>query len=391
MKIGVLLKLGVFLAVAGLFAVMELGTLTGPHTGPTHTYFAMFGGKDGVSGLHDGNPVRVAGVAVGKVSAVELTSATTAKVTFTANGNQDITTHTWAVVRYANLLGQRYLALTQTGDPRRPGAALEPGSTIPATRTRPALSLTDLFNGFRPLFNALTPQQVNELSQEIIDILQGQTGRIGDLIAQTADLTSNLSQRDDTFRTVLDGLSRLLGTVAKHDNQLAGAVRALHALTAQLQADGPAILDSLGSVDTLASSVTGLLAGLHQHNLAADAADAASVTGVLARHDATLRTFVAGFWRAFGTFSRVSQNGNWLNVYLCNLDVETYGHTAVTGKDFTDSVSELLDGGSRSGLGLGGLVQNLLAGVPLSKLSFPVPIKLPTGHVGTGSHTAVCR
>jgi phospholipid/cholesterol/gamma-HCH transport system substrate-binding protein len=390
MKIGILVKLGVFFAVAGLFAIMELGTLTGPHTGTTHTYYAMFGGPDGVSGLHDGNPVRVSGVAVGKVTSVDLVSATTAKVTFTANENQQITAHTWALVRYANLLGQRYLALTRAGDPNRPGAVLAPGGTIPATRTRPALSLTDLFNGFRPLFNALTPQQVNELSQEIIAVLQGQTGRIGDLIAQTADLTSNLAQRDDTFRTVLDSLSQLLGTVAQHDNQLADGVRALHALTEQLHADGPAILDSLGSVDRLASSVTGLLRGLQRHNLAADAADAASVTGVLARHDATLRQFVQGFYKAFGTFSRVSQNGNWLNVYLCNLDLQTYGKTAITGKDFTDSLSELLGGGSLSGLHLGGLVKGLLGGIPLSKLSFPVPLKLPTGHVGTGRHTAVC-
>ncbi len=63
MKWRPLIRLLVFMAVAGLFAVMELTTLTGPHTGTTDDYSAMFGGTDGVSGLRDGNPVRVAGVA----------------------------------------------------------------------------------------------------------------------------------------------------------------------------------------------------------------------------------------------------------------------------------------------------------------------------------------
>lgn len=112
MRWKLLLRLGVFFALAGLLAVMELTTLTGPHTGTTHEYHAMFGGSansDGVSGLRVGNPVRVSGVAVGKVTDVVLVNAQTAKVTFTANENQHITTHTHAIVRYANLLGQRYL------------------------------------------------------------------------------------------------------------------------------------------------------------------------------------------------------------------------------------------------------------------------------------------
>jgi len=110
MNVRALVRLVIFMAIAGLFAVMELTTLTGPHTGTTDGYSAIFASPDGVSGLRTGNAVKVAGVAVGKVTGVDLVDAEHAKVTFTANRNQTITTHTWAVVRYANLLGQRYLA-----------------------------------------------------------------------------------------------------------------------------------------------------------------------------------------------------------------------------------------------------------------------------------------
>jgi phospholipid/cholesterol/gamma-HCH transport system substrate-binding protein len=370
MKVGALIRLGVFLAVATLFAVMELNTLTGPHTGTTDEYSATFGGADGVSGLRTGNPVKVAGVAVGKVTGVDLVDAEHAKVTFTANRNQKITTHTWAVVRYANLLGQRYLALTQSS----PGGAVLPaGTTIPRKRTAPALSLTDLFNGFRPLFSALTPQQVNELSQDIINVLQGQTARIEDLITRTADLTGNLANRDATFRTVVDSLDKLLSTVAQHDDQLASVVTSLHALTTELHQEGSAILGSLGGVDRLIGSVGRLFQSLDQHSLPADIADAASITKLLARHSDTVAGLISGFASAFQTFARVSQNGNWINVYACNVFVKTYGSVNIT----LDQV-------------LGSL--GLLGHIPgLGGKQLDVPLALPNGQVGgTQGQTAVC-
>lgn len=384
MNVRALVRLVAFLAAAGVFAVMELTTLTGPHTGETETYHAIFAGPDGVSGLRSGNPVRVAGVPVGKVDDVRLADAEHAEVTFTANHKQRITTHTWAVVRYANLLGQRYLALTQSGD--TPGTVLEPGSTIPRRRTAPALSLTLLFNGFRPLFNALSPQQVNELSQDIIDVLQGQSGRIEDLIARTADLTGNLASRSDTFSQVIDSLSTLLKTVAKHDNQLSGVLVTLQRLTQQLHDEGPGIIGSLDAVDKLIGSVGGLFHDLDQHSLPEDVRDAASLTGVLAKNTDTVDKLLVGFAKAFGTFSRVSQFGNWINVYPCNVYVRTFGSVTVTGSQILGSAGDAL------GLNVGGLLKLLGLDGILGGLKVPVPLKLPNGRVGgSTAHTGVCQ
>jgi phospholipid/cholesterol/gamma-HCH transport system substrate-binding protein len=391
-----LLRLLAFLAVAGLFAVMELTTLTGPHTGTTDSYAAIFGGPDGVSGLRVGNPVRVAGVPVGKVTGVELVDARHAKVTFSANRKQKVTTRTWAVVRYANLLGQRYLALTRSSTG---GTTLAPGSTIPQQRTAPALSLTDLFNGFRPLFTSLRPEQVNELSQDIIDVLQGQGDRIEDLIARTADLSSNLAARDRTFSDVVDSLSSLLTAVAKHDDKLAGVVTTLHSLTTALHNDGPAILGSIGAADQLTGSVGGLLQNLENHNLPGDIADAASLTKLLAKNTDTVGTLVTGFADAFETFARVSQNGNWINVYACNVAVKTYGSVNISvaqvvgGLDGllgqVPGLGDLLDQ-VLTGIGLPGVGGSGLGGV-LGALKLDIPLALPNGRVGgTSQHTGVC-
>jgi phospholipid/cholesterol/gamma-HCH transport system substrate-binding protein len=376
MNVKVIIRLGVFIIVAGVFAVMELTTLTGPHTGTTDGYHAMFTGPDGVSGLRVGNPVKVAGVAVGKVTGIDLVDAEHAEVSFTANRNQRVTSHTWAVVRYANLLGQRYLALTRSG----PGGTPQPpGSTIPEQRTAPALSLTDLFNGFRPLFSALTPQQVNELSRDIIDVLQGQTSRIEDLITRTADLTGNLADRDRTFTTVVDSLDTLLTTVSRHDEQLAGIVTSLHALTTELHQEGAGIIGSLGGVDRLIGSVGRLFQRLDSHSLPADIADAASLTKLLAANTDTVAGLVSGFASAFQTFARISQNGDWINIYACNVFVKTYGSVNIT---LNQSIGSLADS-----LGVPSL-----PGIPiLGDQQDKVPLKLPNGQVGgSRQHTGVC-
>jgi phospholipid/cholesterol/gamma-HCH transport system substrate-binding protein len=376
MNVKALVRLLVFMAVAGLFAVMELTTLTGPHTGTTDGYAAIFGGTDGVSGLRTGNAVKVAGVAVGKVTGVELVDARHAKVTFSANRNQRITTHTWAVVRYANLLGQRYLALTQNAPG---GAPLPHGATIPQQRTAPALSLTDLFNGFRPLFNALTPEEVNELSQDIIDVLQGETGRIEDLISRTADLTQNLAGRDETFTQVVDSLSSLLGTVAAHDDKLAKVVTSLHQLTSVLHQDGPSILGSVQGVDRLIGSLGNLFQNLENHNLPGDIADAASLTKLLANNTGTVTNLVSGFASAFQTFARISQNGNWINIYACNVFVHTYGTVNITVGQVVGALADFLH--------LPPALANLLPGGP----QLDLPLKLPNGQVGgADTHTGVC-
>jgi phospholipid/cholesterol/gamma-HCH transport system substrate-binding protein len=318
--------------------------------------------------------VRVSGVKVGVVTSLRLKDAAHVDVTFTANHHQQVTTATHAVVRYANLLGQRFLALTQAG---APGMVLAPGSTIPQSRTAPALSLTALFNGFRPLFNALNPAQINELSTQIVQVLQGEGGTIEDLLAHTADLVTNLADRDQLFLNVIDGLSTVLDVVAKHDTQLGGLLSSLHQLTAGLAQDSTAIGDSLGGVDALTSSVDGLLTGLRSHAFDADVQDLRSVAGTFAANQELLDQLVKGFPVAFGDFSRISQNGNWINSYLCATVVKTTGTATLT----LGQIGQAAD-----------LPPALAALVALLPVSAPVALKVPAGRAGSApAQTAVCR
>lgn len=388
--------LTVFAVFALLTGLMELGTITGPHVGTTHPYTAVFTGDDGVSGLRTGDAVKVSGVPVGKVVSVRLVTARRSEVQFVVNDNQPITSTTWAIVRYANLLGQRFLALTRSGGA---GTPLPRGATIPDTRTAPALSLTALFNGFRPLFASLTPSEVNDISSEIVAVLQGQAGVLDSLIGHTASLTSDLADRDAVFSQVVDGLSTLLSTVQKHDDGLAAMVRTLNTLASGLRKDGPALLGALDSVDHLVGGVGNLLGQLEDHGLPETIAGVGKVAATLAQNTGILESFLIGFNDAFSTFDRLTQNGNFVNSYICNLTITTYGDVSVSGTDaykaFLQSLGLL--GSTTSGGLLGGVVNQVVGGsAALAQLgaafALPTPLKLPNGRVGDSTaHTRVCR
>src|SRR2546430_17521567 len=91
------------------------------------------------------------------------------------------------------MVGQRYLALDRGTGPATP--ALAEGAEIPLVRTTPALDLADLFNGFKPLFQALSPKDVNQLSVEIVQLLQGVGSTVHSLLAHSRSLTPSLVGR----------------------------------------------------------------------------------------------------------------------------------------------------------------------------------------------------
>src|SRR5699024_6581278 len=101
---------------------------------------------------------------------------------------------------------------------------LDAGGTIPLSQTEPAIDLTAVFNGFQPLFDALTPDEINELSMSIIEVLQGQSGDVSHLIEQIATITQNLADRKELIGSVIKNLSEVLGKVDQQRDSIADLI-----------------------------------------------------------------------------------------------------------------------------------------------------------------------
>ena len=246
----IVVKFAAFALVSALLAVVLLNTMFNGVRGDSLGYTAEFAD---VAGLRVGDDVRVAGVRVGRVEGIRVVEGG-AEVALQVKADQPLLDTTKIVMRYQNLLGQRYLALVQGADR---GSRLAAGATIPLARTSPGFDLTELLNGFRPLFEALRPDDVNALATSLVKVLQGEGGTVESLLAQTGRLTNFLADRDQVVGEVLDNLTPVLVDLAGRGTELQSTVAELEALMTGLARDRKSIGASIDGMSQLAAAAGG--------------------------------------------------------------------------------------------------------------------------------------
>lgn len=261
--LGAFVKLIIFAIVTVLATGLLIVVIQNRSFGATNQYTAFF---TDAANLQPGDQVKLAGVRVGTVNQVQAVdsgpNAGKAEVTFDVDKTVPVYTTTQFYLRYLNLIGQRYLALDETAGNFQ---QQKPAVPISATRTHPALDLTELFNGFHPLFQALTPKDVNSFALEIIKTLQGEGGTVQDLVARTATLTNTVADRDAVIGQVIDNLVNVLGTVQNRTTGLNQLIDQLQRLVTGLADNRGAIAASLGNIDALAGQSATLLQQIRPH------------------------------------------------------------------------------------------------------------------------------
>lgn len=312
-SIGPVLKLGIFVAVTVLCSGLLGITLANTRFGPENAYVAQF---SDVLGLNPGDDVRMSGVKVGSVTSVEPKDPKYAEVRFTVDENRPLSADARAALKFRDLIGQRYLALDS--DVPSPGRELPRGGTIPLSRTTPAVNLTALLNGFRPLFQAIRPNDVNQLANEIIQVLQGEGGTIDSLLAHTASLTSALADRDQVVGKVIDNLNSVLDSVNAHGDELGTLIDRTQSLVSGLaQQRGP-----IGSAISGLGELTGATAGLLDQARAPlkdSIAGLGQLSSTLNDSSPLVEKFLQTLPGKISKLTRVVDYGSWLNFYLCDL------------------------------------------------------------------------
>jgi phospholipid/cholesterol/gamma-HCH transport system substrate-binding protein len=311
---GPLVKLALFAVVTLAASYVLAVTITNKGYGTTTAYRAEF---TDATGLVGGDDVRIAGVRVGEVRRIRVVRRNVAEVTFTVRRDVPLPGGALAAIRYRNLVGQRYLAVGQ--GPGAVGATLPPGGVIPVARTTPALDLTVLFGGFQPLFQALDPAQLNQLSYEIIQVLQGEGGTIEQLLAHTASLTSTLAAKDAVIGRLVTNLNTVVGTLAQRDTQLSGAIGELRRLVSGLAADRTAIGQSLSGIDGLAAATADLLVKARPA-IRSDVDELGRLSRNLNDSSAVVDGVLQRLPGKLATITRTATYGSWFNFYLCSLD-----------------------------------------------------------------------
>jgi phospholipid/cholesterol/gamma-HCH transport system substrate-binding protein len=308
---GDLTKLLIFIVVTTLATGVLVVTIGNISFSKTNEYKAEFVDATGVV---KGDDVRIAGVKVGSVKKIEIVDRTRALITFTVQESTPISEATHATIKYRNLVGQRYISLSQeVGDTKE----LAPGATIPVAQTSPALDLTVLFNGFKPLFQALSPDDINKLSYEVVQVFQGEGGTLEGLLAHTASVTNTLAARDQVIGDLITNLNEVLDHIGDRDNQLSQLITSFRTFVSGLKSDRKPILDSLNQISDLSVQTADLVSGIRAP-FVEDIKQLRRFTENINRNKDELDRALQVLPIKLNKVGRTAIYGSWFNFYLCH-------------------------------------------------------------------------
>jgi phospholipid/cholesterol/gamma-HCH transport system substrate-binding protein len=316
---GPLIKSVIFVVVTSLATAILAISIANVSVAAQYGYHAIF---TDVTGLAAGSNVDIAGVQVGQVTSIAIYRRSLANVGFTVQASSPLPASVTATIKYQNLVGQRYIELGQGTGPV--DGTLPPGGTIPVSRTTPALDLTELFNGFQPLYQALSPGNVNKLTSAIIEVFQGESPDLDTLIASLGTLTTTLANRTRIIDEVITNLNAVLATIGAHSGELGGLVKTLTELVSGLAADRAPIGDAISAISNLTSATAGLLA-VSRAPLKSDITQLGKLASNLNANSATVAEFLATLPVKLRSIARLASYGSWVNFYLCSATVTGVG------------------------------------------------------------------
>lgn len=308
-----LIGFSLFAIVAVFMTYLIWSTLERSVSGSTGEFSTTF---NDVSGLSDGDDVRMAGVRVGRVEKIEL-EGSRALVTFKVQDDQPVYANTRAAIRYQNLIGQRYLALSIDGTTA--GKRLDEGAQLHLPG-EDSFDVTKLLAGFQPVFDTLTPEQVNSLSESLIQTFQGNTVSLSRTIAQIGQVASDMANRDQVLGAIITNMGVVMRELASQGNQVQTLIDSAGKLVEGLNGNSAAFGKSIDQIGRTAAGFADVFARNRQSLQSAGTAAREATTKLIASGSKIDRLAI-DLPSFLGHFPNVMMQGAYLNIYACDLDI----------------------------------------------------------------------
>jgi phospholipid/cholesterol/gamma-HCH transport system substrate-binding protein len=280
-----------------------------PLIGGGDTYYAAF---SEAGGLKPNDEVRIAGVRVGKVKAVEL-AGDHVRVEFLVDRGVDFGSQTGAAIKVKTLLGAMYLALQPDG-----GGQLAEEAEIPVQRTSSPYDVVDAFSGLAERSERIDTDQLAESLNTVAQLTENTPEEFQAALRGVSDLSANIAARDEQLNTLLGNLRKVSGVLGDRRQDLITLMEDGDRLFRALVARRQAVSDLLDSTSQLSVQLTGLVRDTRADlKPALDHLD--NVVDVLNKNqenlDNSLR-LMAPFYRVFAS---TLGNGPWFDTYIQNL------------------------------------------------------------------------
>jgi phospholipid/cholesterol/gamma-HCH transport system substrate-binding protein len=301
--------IGLVLIVA--FVLLAFNVQKLPFIGGGPTYSAAFSEAGGIA---TGDPVKIAGVDVGKVTRVDLENAHVL-VKFTVRGGTRLGSQTAAAVKLQTLLGKKYLAVTPAGPGHLRGA-----QEIPLSRTTPSYDVVDAFSDLTTETQQIDTDQLATSFETIATQFKDSPADVKASLDGLSRLSHTIASRDDQLRELLSRAHAVSGTIASRNSQVAALIQDGDSLLEELDARRAAIHTLFLNTSRLAQQLTGLV----QDNRTQLQPALTQLHGVLSTLQAEQDSLAQGI-KTLAPFTRVFANalgnGPWFDACVPNLVV----------------------------------------------------------------------
>jgi phospholipid/cholesterol/gamma-HCH transport system substrate-binding protein len=314
---GIAVKVGIFTVVMLLVLAGLVLTFGQFRFGSSTTFRADF---TSVSRLKPGQDVRIAGIPVGTVKDIAITGDH-ATVTFTVDKRQQLYMSTRAAIRYQNLTGDRYLEiLAGPGELRK----LPAGATIPRDNTEPALDLDALLGGLRPVLKGLDGAKLNQVSNAIIELLQGKGAALSTVLADTSDFTHAIADRDQLIGETIDNLTTVLAAADQKTTDLDTSVDQLQQLITSLSNGRDPIVNALEPLAATERDLTEVLRTARRP-FQGVIENAGPLAAVLDDRKADVNATIEPLAEDYLRLSALGAYGSFFNIYFCSVKIKING------------------------------------------------------------------
>ena len=286
----------------------------------TYQIIAVFSDS---TGILNGDPVKIAGVDVGKVVSFEVKGGE-AHVTMEISADADLPDNVIAEIKFRNLLGQRIVNLIRPEVPS--STPLEHGDRIPVENTFPALDLSVVFNNLRPLIQSTNPEEINLVSRAVLEVFKGREGDVAKILGNIGEVTHELADKDQRLARLVTNLNELTEILNGQSGNIRGGINKFGELMDSLAQTTPTIERVVDQLDATSGKFGRILAR-NRANLDQELDDLNTILSIVNDELGPLDTIAKNLKEVLLATARSQSYGKWWNLYVPNLCPEDTGGT----------------------------------------------------------------
>lgn len=298
--------LGIVVALLATLSAFFLDDL--PLIGAGATYRAQFSES---AGLKPSNEVRIAGVKVGKVTAVEL-DGDKVEVAFKVR-DAWVGDQTTASIQIKTILGQKYLAL----DPRG-SETLDARDTIPLERTTSPYDVLDAFGDATTTLDAIDVPQLAQSMETLSEAFSGTPADIRASLDGVSRLSQTIGSRDQELRKLFAATAGTSKVLADRNAEFTQLIGSAGLLLGELNSRQQAISQLLTGTQRLSQQLTGLVKD-NEAQIGPALEQLRGVVQILQNHNADLDRSIKLYAPFTRLYSNIVGNGRWFDQVVVNL------------------------------------------------------------------------